>query len=74
MYDIDSVDGNIVGELERRNVKKYENTVRLLRYNNHICYVTKLMQSSNLFAALILTLSSTKLSIWSNISLHVVME
>ena len=39
LYDIDIVDGNIVGELARRSVQKYENTVRLLRYNNHICYV-----------------------------------
>ena len=39
MYDIDIVDGNIVGELARRSLQKYENTVRLLRYNNHICYV-----------------------------------
>ena len=38
LYDIDIVDGNIVGELARRSVQKYENTVRLLRYNNHICY------------------------------------
>ena len=33
------MDGNIIGELARRSVKKYENTVRLLKYNNHICYV-----------------------------------
>ena len=39
LYDIDIVDGNIVGELARRNVQKHENTMRLLRYNNHICYV-----------------------------------
>ena len=39
LYDIDFVDGNIIGELARRSVQKYENTVRLLRYNNHICYV-----------------------------------
>ena len=39
LYDIGIVDGNIVGELVRRSVQKYENTVRLLRYNNHICYV-----------------------------------
>ena len=39
LYDIDIVDGNIIGELARRSVKKYENTVWLLRYNNHICYV-----------------------------------
>ena len=39
LYDTDIVDGNIVGELARRSVQNYENTVRLLRYNNHICYV-----------------------------------
>ena len=39
LYDIDIVDGNIVGELARRSVQKYENTVRLQRFNNHICYV-----------------------------------
>ena len=39
LYDLDIVDGKIVGELARQSVQKYENTVRLLRYNNHICYV-----------------------------------
>ena len=38
LYDIDIVDGNIIGELARQNVQKYENTVQLLRYNIHICY------------------------------------
>ena len=42
LYDIDIVDGNIVRELARRSVQKYENTVRLLRYNNHICYVNNI--------------------------------
>ena len=42
VYDIDIVDGNIIGELARRSVQKYENTVRLLRYNNHICYVNNI--------------------------------
>ena len=37
LYDIDIVDGNIICELARRSVEKYENNVRLLRYNNHIC-------------------------------------
>ena len=41
-YDIDIVDGNIIGELARRSVQNYENTVRLLRYNNHICYVNNI--------------------------------
>ena len=30
LYDIDIVDRNIIGELARRSVQKYENTVRLL--------------------------------------------
>ena len=42
LYDIDIVDGSIVGELARRSVQKYCNTVRLLRYNNHICYVSNI--------------------------------
>ena len=42
LYDIDIVDGNIVGELARRSVQKYENTVRVLRYNNYICYVNNI--------------------------------
>ena len=42
LYDIDIVDGNIIGELARRSVQKYENTVRLLRYNNDICYVNNI--------------------------------
>ena len=42
LYDIDIVDGNIVGELARGSVQKYEKTVRLLRYNNHICYVNNI--------------------------------
>ena len=42
LYDIDIVDGNIIGELARRSVQKYENPVRLLRYNNHICYVSNI--------------------------------
>ena len=42
LYDIDIVGGNIIGELARRSVQKYENTVRLLRYNNHRCYVNNI--------------------------------
>ena len=42
LYDIDIVGGYIIGELARRSVQKYDNTVRLLRYNNHICYVSNI--------------------------------
>ena len=39
LYDIDLVDGAMVGELARRSIKKYEKNVQLIRYNSHICYV-----------------------------------
>ena len=31
LFDINIVDGNIIGELARQNVQKYSDTVRLLR-------------------------------------------
>ena len=39
IYDIDLIDGAMVGELARRSIKKYENNVQLIPYNSHICYV-----------------------------------
>ena len=72
LYDIDIVDENIVGELARTSVQKYENTVRLLRYNNHICYVNNSNAVFRFFAALVVTLFSTKLSIWNDIRLYAV--
>ena len=39
IYDIDFIDGAMVGELARRSIKKYEKNVQLIRYNRHICYV-----------------------------------
>ena len=42
LHEIDIVDGNIIGELARRSVQKYKNTLRLLRYNNHMCYVNNI--------------------------------
>ena len=39
LYDIDFVDGELIGELCRRSIQKYEKSVKLLHYNNHICYV-----------------------------------
>ena len=43
LYDIDNVDGNIIGELAIRSLQKYDNAVRLLRYQNHIFYVRNLI-------------------------------
>ena len=39
LYDIDFVQGELIGELCRRSIQKLEKSVKLLRYNNHICYV-----------------------------------
>ena len=39
-YDIDTIEGNIIGNLARRSVQKCENSVRLLRYKHHVCYVS----------------------------------
>ena len=63
LYDIDIVDGNMA----RRSMQKYEITVRLLRYSNHICYVNNINAVFQFFAAPIVTLFSTKLSIWNDI-------
>ena len=67
LYDIDIVDGNIIGEFARRSVQKYDNTVRLLRYNNHICYVSNINAVFQSFCCPIVTLSSTEHSTWSDI-------
>ena len=42
LYDIDFVDGELIGELCRRSNQKYEKSVKLLRYNNHNCYVNNI--------------------------------
>ena len=42
LYERDIVDAKIVGELAQRSVQKYGKTIRLLRYNNHICYVSNI--------------------------------
>ena len=38
IYDIDLIDGAMVGEPARRSMKKYEKSVQLIRYNSHISY------------------------------------
>ena len=40
LYDIDFVDGELIGELARKSIQKFEKSVELWRYNNHICYVS----------------------------------
>ena len=42
LYDIDIVDGSVIRELARRSVGNIFITVRLLRNNCHICYVSNI--------------------------------
>ena len=39
IYDIDLIDGAMVGALARRSIKKYQKNVQLIRYKSHICWV-----------------------------------
>ena len=41
-YDINLIDGAMVGELARQSIKKYEKSVQLIHYNSHICYVVNI--------------------------------
>ena len=49
LYDVDIVEGSIVGELARRSVQKHPDTVRLLRYNSHNFYVANIHALFNAF-------------------------
>ena len=42
LYDADIIDRSIIKEPARGSVQKYEKTVKLLRYNNQICYVSSI--------------------------------
>ena len=38
--EIEVSDGGIFGELSERSLRRFNSTATLLRYNNHICFVT----------------------------------
>ena len=42
LYDIDFVDGELIGKLAKRSIQRFEESVKLLRYNNHICYANNI--------------------------------
>ena len=69
LYDIDFVDGELIGELCRRSIQKYEKSVKLLRYNNHICYVNNI---NALFKAFRCTTCDTFFSKTGNLERHLV--
>ena len=68
-YGIDFVDGELIGELCRRSIQKYEKNVKLLRYNNHICYVNNI---NALFKVFQCTSCDTFFSKTGNLERHLV--
>ena len=69
LFDIDFVDGELIGELCRRSIQKYEKRVKLLRYNNHICYVNSI---NALFKAFRCTTCDTFFSKTEKLERHLV--
>ena len=69
LYDINFVDGELIGELCRRSTQKYEKSVKLLRYNNHICYVNNI---NALFMVFRCTTCDTFFSKTGNLERHLV--
>ena len=69
VYDIDLIDGAMVGELARRSIKKYEKNVQLIRYNSHICYVDNI---NALFKAFRCSTCETYFQETGNLELHLV--
>ena len=69
LYDIDFTDGELNSELCRRSLQKYENSVKLLRYNKYICYVNKINASSKAFRC---TTCDTFFSKTGNMEQHLV--
>ena len=59
LYDIDFVDGELFGEPARRSIQKFEKSVKLLRYNNHICYVNNINALFKAFRCTTLFFSKT---------------
>ena len=69
LYDIGFVDKELIGELCRRRFQKYEKSVKLLLYNNPICYVNNI---NALFKAFRCTTCDTFFSKTGNLERHLV--
>ena len=69
LYYIDFVDGELIGELCRSSIQKYEKSVKLLRFNNHICYVNNI---NALFKTFGCTTCETFFSKTGNLEQHLV--
>ena len=52
IYDINLIDGAMVGELARGSINNYENNVKLIQYNSQICYVDIIHELLKVFRSL----------------------
>ena len=68
-YDIDFVDGELIGELCRRSIQNFVKSVKLLHHNNHICYVNNI---NSLFKAFRCTTRDKFVSNRVNLERHLV--
>ena len=69
LYYFDFLDGELIGELCRRSIQKYEKSVKLLCYHNHVCYVNNI---NALFEAFRCTTCDTFFSKTGNLQRHLV--
>ena len=69
LHDIDFVDGELIAEICRRSIQKYEKSVKHLRHNNHICYVNNI---NALYEAFRCTTWDTFFSKTGNLERHLV--
>ena len=69
LYEIDFADGELTGEVARKSIQKYEKSVKLLRYNNHMCYVNNI---NALFKAFRCTTCDTFFSKTGNLERYLV--
>ena len=63
------MDRELIGELARRSIQKFENSVKILRFNSHICYVNNI---NALFKAFRCTTCDTFFSKTGNLERHLV--
>ena len=69
LFDFDFVDGDLIGEPCRRSIQNYEKSAKLLRNNNHTCYVNNI---NALFKAFRCFTCDTLFSNTGNLERHLV--
>ena len=67
IYDFDIQEGEFVGELARRSIERYDKTVKLLRFNNHMIHTNDIDSFFKCFRSPNVTLSSTDQTTSTNI-------